>query len=45
MDDEYKIKNIAGYLAKVFLTNPLTLILGISIIALGYISLVFYFLF
>ena len=40
MDDEYKIKNIAGYLAKVFLTNPLTMILGISIIALGYIALI-----
>ncbi len=40
MNDEYKIKNIAGYLAKVFLTNPLTMILGISIIALGYISLI-----
>ncbi len=36
---EYKIKNIAGYLAKIFLTNPLTLILGIAIISLGYISL------
>ncbi|MCH9812478.1 MAG: efflux RND transporter permease subunit [Epsilonproteobacteria bacterium] len=40
MDNEYKIKNIAGYLAKVFLTNPLTMILGIAILALGYISLV-----
>ena len=39
MNDKYKIKNIAGYLAKVFLTNPLTMILGISILALGYISL------
>jgi multidrug efflux pump subunit AcrB len=33
-------KNIAGYLAKVFLTNPITMILGIAILALGYISLV-----
>jgi multidrug efflux pump subunit AcrB len=37
--DRYKIKNIAGYLAKVFLSNPLTMILGISILVLGYISL------
>lgn len=35
----YKIKNIAGYLSKVFLKNPLTSILGISILLLGYISL------
>jgi len=39
MNEKYKIKNIAGYLAKIFLTNPLTMILGISILALGYISL------
>jgi multidrug efflux pump subunit AcrB len=37
--EEYKIKNIAGYLAKLFLTNPLTMILGIAILALGFISL------
>ena len=37
--DKYKIKNIAGYLAKLFLSNPLTMILGISILILGYISL------
>ena len=36
---EYKIKNIAGRLCKDFLTNPLTMILGISILLLGYISL------
>jgi multidrug efflux pump subunit AcrB len=35
----YKIKNIAGHLAKVFLNNPLTSILAISILALGYVSL------
>ncbi len=35
----YKIKNIAGYLAKVFLTNPLTSIIGASILVLGYLSL------
>lgn len=36
---DYKIKNIAGHLCKNFLSNPLTMILGISILALGYISL------
>ena len=34
-----KIKNIAGYLAKGFLKNPLTPILAFAILALGYISL------
>ncbi len=38
--DEYKIKNIAGYLAKAFLNNPITSILAFSILALGYISLI-----
>ncbi len=37
--ENYKIKNIAGYLADMFLKNPLTMILGISILLLGYISL------
>ncbi len=36
---EYKINNIAGYLAKMFLTNPLTAIMAFSILALGYIAL------
>ncbi len=36
---EYKINNIAGHLCKNFLVNPLTMILGISILLLGYISL------
>ena len=36
---EYKIKNIAGILAKSFLNNPLTAILAFSILSLGYISL------
>jgi len=36
----YKANNIAGYLAQAFLTNPLTMIFGISIILLGYISLI-----
>ncbi len=35
----YKPKDIAGKLAKTFLRNPLTLILGISILAIGYLSL------
>ena len=35
----YKIKNIAGYLAKLFLANPLTPIFAFAIILLGYISL------
>ncbi len=35
----YKINNIAGYLAKAFLNNPLTAILAFSILSLGYISL------
>ena len=35
----YKIKNIAGHLAKAFLSNPLTPILAIAILLLGYISL------
>lgn len=35
----YKIKNIAGHLAKGFLNNPLTAILAFSILSLGYISL------
>ena len=37
--DNPKIKNIAGYLAKGFLKNPLTPILAFAILALGYISL------
>lgn len=36
---EYKIKNIAGHLAKEFLNNPLTAILAFAILSLGYISL------
>ena len=38
-EEEYKIKNNAGYLAKSFLVNPLTAILAIAIVLLGYISL------
>lgn len=36
---DYKIGNIAGHLAKGFLNNPLTAVLAIGILALGYISL------
>jgi multidrug efflux pump subunit AcrB len=39
MSEDYKSKNIAGYLAKVFLNNPLTMVFAISIIILGYITL------
>jgi len=35
----YKVKDIAGILAKSFLHNPLTPILGISLLIIGYISL------
>ena len=37
--EDYKIKNIAGHLAKSFLSNPLTPVLAIAILLLGYISL------
>ena len=37
--ETYKIKNIAGHLAKGFLANPLTPILAFAILLLGYISL------
>ena len=37
--EAYKIKNIAGYLAKIFLSNPLTPILAIAILLLGFVSL------
>jgi len=36
---EYKIKNIAGHLAKGFLSNPLTPVLAVAILILGFISL------
>ena len=35
----YKIKNVAGHLAKAFLSNPLTPVLAIAILLLGYVSL------
>jgi len=37
--EKYKIRNIAGHLAKAFLSNPLTSILAIAILALGYVAL------
>jgi multidrug efflux pump subunit AcrB len=37
--ETYKIKNIAGHLAKGFLANPLTPILAFAILLLGYLSL------
>jgi len=37
--EAYKIKNIAGHLAKSFLSNPLTPVLAIAILLLGYVSL------
>ena len=35
----YQPKDIAGKLAKVFLYNPLTMLIGISLLIIGYISL------
>jgi len=37
--ETYHIKNIAGHLAKAFLGNPLTPVLAIAILLLGYVSL------
>ena len=37
--EPYKIKNIAGHLAKAFLSNPLTPVLAVAILLLGYVSL------
>ena len=35
----YKIKNIAGHLAKGFLSNPLTPVMAVAILLLGFLSL------
>ena len=35
----YTIKGLAGHLAKYFLHSPLTMVLGISLLAIGYLSL------
>jgi len=40
MKKSYKVKGVAGHLAKAFLHNPLTPLLGIFILIIGYISLV-----
>jgi multidrug efflux pump subunit AcrB len=40
MKKSYEIKGIAGHLAKTFLHNPLTPLLGIFILIVGYVSLV-----
>ncbi len=40
MKKEYEVKNVAGRLAKAFLHNPLTPLLGIFILLIGYLSLV-----
>lgn len=37
--NNYKPKDIAGKLASGFLRNPLTIVLGISLLAIGYLSL------
>ena len=37
--EPYQIKNIAGHLAKAFLSNPLTPVLAVAILLLGYVSL------
>ena len=37
--EAYKIKNIAGHLAKGFLSNPLTPVLAVAILLLGFLSL------
>ncbi len=37
--EDYKIKNIAGHLSKAFLGNPLTPILAVSILLLGFVAL------
>ncbi len=39
MKIDYQHRNIAGYLAKAFLNNPLTMIMIVSIMLLGFISL------
>ncbi len=40
MKKEYKVKDVAGHLAKAFLHNPLTPLLGVFILLIGYMSLV-----
>jgi len=40
MKNDYKIKGVAGHLAKIFLHNPLTPLFAVFILIIGYISLV-----
>lgn len=40
MKKSYEVRDVAGYLAKVFLHNPLTPLLGVFILLIGYMSLV-----
>jgi multidrug efflux pump subunit AcrB len=37
--NSYKPKDIAGRLAATFLKNPLTIVLGVSLFAIGYLAL------
>ena len=37
---QYQPKDIAGRLARTFLHNPLTMVLGISLLLIGYLALV-----
>ena len=39
MIKRYKEKYLAGYLARVFLHNPLTMVIGVTLIGLGVIAL------
>ncbi len=39
MQEPYKSKNIAGVMARMFLNNPLTMVLLVTILLLGYITL------
>ena len=43
MNNDFKLENpnIAGKLAKTFINHPLTMILGVAILLLGYFALVF----
>jgi multidrug efflux pump subunit AcrB len=40
MQNEYKVRDVAGKLAKGFLHNPLTPLLGVFLLLLGYLALV-----
>ncbi|HSR73998.1 MAG TPA: hypothetical protein VLL31_04075, partial [Sulfurovum sp.] len=36
---EYEVVNIAGKLARIFLHNPLTIVLGVMLLFVGYLAL------